>query len=564
MSEDEPVLDLKSLLAGGRVTRRTLLAGGAFAGAAAFLAACGGDNSGDSASATTAGGSGSTASSAAGGGAASTVAGPTTTVAASNFDTNATFRFGYPFQLTNVDPHTQGSAAIQVGIFAAYDRLVHLAPDGSFLPGLAESWEVTDNGSTLVLHLRKGVKFHDGTDFDAEAVKANVNRGQTVAKSTVAPDVKKIQNVTVVDPNTVHLELVSPTASIMIAVLSGYAGCMISPAAFTTDLTQKAVGAGMYRMTDNRPDVTSYERFADYWKPDDVKAAKFEYHAIADDATRWNALQSGQLDAAVIQATELYGQFEPAGFQAKIAPTLEYTNWWHNRTFPGLDNVKVRQALMYAIDRKSIADTVFHGYAVPTVQQFPEGNAAHVADLTTDKYPYDPDKAKQMLADAGVKPGTLKWDITFATGLTTYQSLAEVLQSQMEAVGITLDIKPLGTNLAQVVFGDASAATFLSYWTGRPDPVMTLQMRSTAGQYLNPGGGSTPKMEQLVAQASQLAPGPQRDDVIHQAVTESIDQVLEVPIVFPETAVVSAKNVAGQMFYVSAKPEFRGVGIVKG
>lgn len=488
----------------------------------------------------------------------------TTTSAVADFDTGATLRFGYPFQLTNVDPHTQGSAAIQVGVFAAYDRLVHLAPDGSFIPGLAESWEVADGGSTLVLHLREGVKFHDGTAFDADAVKANVTRGQTVDKSTVAPDMKKIQNVVVVDPHTVRLELTSPLASIMIAILSGYAGAMISPAAFDSDLKQLAVGAGMYKMTDNKPDVTTYERFGDYWNPDDVKAAKFEYHAIADDSTRWNALQSGQLDAAVIQATELYSQFEPAGFKATIGPTLEYTNWWQNRTFPGLDDVKVRQALMYAIDRDSIAETVFHGYAVPTVQQFPEGNAAHVADLTPDRYPYDPEKAKQLLQEAGVTPGTLKWDITFASGLTTYQSLAEVLQSQMEAVGVQLEIKPLGTNLTQVVFQDATAATFLSYWTGRPDPVMTLQMRSTSGQYLNPGGGSTPKMEQLVAQASQLAPGPERDDVIQQAVVESIEQVLEVPIVFPETAVVAAENVAGQMFYVSAKPEFRGVGIVKG
>jgi peptide/nickel transport system substrate-binding protein len=492
---------------------------------------------------------------------ASTSSEDTTPVADADLNPDATLRFGYPFALANIDPHTQGSAALQPAIFLSYDRLVHLSPDGEFLPGLAESWEVEEDGGALLLHLRPGVTFHDGTPFDGEAVRANIERGQTVEASTVAPALADIEQVEVVDAATVRLHLASTTALTLLAQLSGYAGCMISPTAFESDLTQVPVGAGMYKIIENRQEFATYERFADYWNPADVGAAKFEYRAIADDLTRWNALRTGEIDATVITATQLYAEFEPAGFNAVIGPTLEYANWWINQSYAPLENVKVRQALMHAIDRQAIAESVFGGYAQPTVQQFPEGARGHVPELTPDTYEFDPELAKEMLAEAGVDPAQLKLRLAVASGLQTYTLLAEVLQAQMADIGVEVEIMQLGAELSQVVFVNKATETFLSYWTGRPDPVMTLKARSTAGEYLNPGDGTTPRMEELVASAEAATDPADREEIVADAVRESIEQVLEIPIVFPELALVSSKDVVGLEFYITAKPEFRGVGI---
>src|SRR5690606_12811646 len=128
-------------------------------------------------------------------------------------------------------------------LYPAYDRLTELTPDGEVIPMLAESWEFTDDDTVLRLDLRQDVVFHDGEPFNAEAVKANIERGQTLETSAVKPDLASIEEVVVVDDYTVELHLSSPGSSLP-ALLSDRAGMMISPGAFDNpDIDLMPVGA---------------------------------------------------------------------------------------------------------------------------------------------------------------------------------------------------------------------------------------------------------------------------------------------------------------------------------
>ena len=108
--------------------------------------------------------------------------------AAADVDPDAVFRFGDTLPITTLDPHKATGAGYNVWLFPVYDRLVHVGPDGSTQPGLATDWSFSDDGLTLTMHLREGVTFQDGTPFDADAVKANIERGQTLETSAVSAD----------------------------------------------------------------------------------------------------------------------------------------------------------------------------------------------------------------------------------------------------------------------------------------------------------------------------------------------------------------------------------------
>ena len=159
-----------------------------------------------------------------------------------------TLRFVYSHAPATLDPATSNSAYYDVPLFLMFDRLVHLSPDGKPVPGLAESWTYSEDGKTLSLKLRDGVKFHDGSDFNANAVKAYIEYGLTVEASFVKTDLQSIANVKVVDPLTVDLELNAADVALVLK-LSGRAGAIASPASIERgDLGTKPVGTGMYQI----------------------------------------------------------------------------------------------------------------------------------------------------------------------------------------------------------------------------------------------------------------------------------------------------------------------------
>lgn len=471
-------------------------------------------------------------------------------------DPDAIFRFGDTLPITTLDPHKATGAGYNVWLFPVYDRLVHVGPDGTTQPGLATDWQFSDDGLTLTMSLRDGVTFHDGTPFDAEAVKANIERGQTLETSAVSADLAIFTSVEVVDPLTVALTLAAPNSTAPL-VLSERAGAIASPAAFDT-LDLQPVGAGMFTVTAFEPSVSAtFARYDSYWDPDVVQVAGMEFTTIADSLQRANALKSGELDATLLDAPQV-SDAESAGLNVDSASNYLFFHLQMNRTRAGLDDVRVRQALNYAIDREALAEGLFFGLADPAYQPYPAGSPGYVQAMDA-VYSYDPDRAMELLAEAGQE------DLTFeivTLNIPSYVQLAEAVQGQLAVVGVTAEIVET-TNVSQTFYVDATGDTTVIQWTGRPDPAITAQQLYTDGGFSNPGRHSTPEVMAAYNEVVAATDAASRAAADEKLTTALVEQAMDVPLYFPFANLAYTDQVVGFQNWVTGKMEFRGVGMTE-
>jgi peptide/nickel transport system substrate-binding protein len=468
------------------------------------------------------------------------------------------FRYAYELTPSRLDPHRASISQDGVTLFPAYDRLVHQSPEGDPVPGLATAWAWEDR-QTLRLDLREGVTFHDGTPFDASSVKVNIERAKTVEGSAVRTELDPVQSVEVRDPQTAVVRLSYPSASLP-AVLSDRAGAMVSPKALADGLDLDAVeaGAGMYRMVEHqRGTITRFERYPGYWDPAAAASEKLEIHTIPDATTRLNAVRTGVVDAARVPPA-LREQAEQSGAKVGVAGSLNFNYFVLNRARSSFGDLRVRRALNHAIDRESIKQGVYRGLATVSAQPFVPGYWAYDPDLGDDAIRYDPELAKQLLAEAGVA-NTLKFTTVIPTG-SDYQPLAEAIQSQLGAVGVTMAIVPAAPDtMGDLMFVQERYDAMLAAWGPRADPSMTVATRYTANGFGNPGGQTTPLLEQLHREALATTDQAARTGVMHRLVDEVVAQVLEIPVVFPQDVTVQSDRVVGLEPRLMHRPEFRGV-----
>ncbi|WP_142056372.1 ABC transporter substrate-binding protein [Pseudonocardia kunmingensis] len=472
-----------------------------------------------------------------------------------------TFRYAYELSPSRLDPHRASISQDGVTLFPAYDRLVHLSPEGEPVPGLAAAWEWED-ALTLRLELREGVTFHDGTPFDAAAVRTNIERARTVEGSAVRTELDPVQSVEVRDPRTVALHLSYPATSLP-AALSDRAGAMISPAALAdpaVDLDQVAVGAGPYRMVEHRRDeLTRFERFPQYWDPPAAAAQRLEIHHIAESTTRLNAVRTGVVDATRVPPAML-AQAEATGLRTEVAGSLNFSYFVLNRSRPIFADVRVRRAINHALDREAIRQGVYLGHATIEAQPFVEGYWAHHPGLGDEAIRHDPQLARQLLAEAG-HPGGLAFRAVIPTG-PDFLPLAEAMQNQLAAVGIDMEIVPAEPDtMGDLMFVQERYDAMIASWGPRADPSMTVATRYTADGFGNPGGHSTPRLEELHRQALRTLDQQQRAVVLHELVAEVVDQVLEIPVIFPHDVYVTSPRVQGLEPRLMHRPEFRGVAV---
>lgn len=474
-------------------------------------------------------------------------------------DPNGTFRFADTLPIETLDPHTSPGAGNNVWLFPVYDRLIHLNEEAELVPGLATEWQFSDDGRTLALTLRQGVTFTDGTPFNAEAVKANLERGQTLEGSAVAAELAVIKEVEIVDEYHVNLHLTGVHSSLPY-VLTDRAGAIASPAAFD-NLSRAPVGTGMYKVVEYQPGSRAvYERNDDYWDPDAAAAARMEFTTITDSLQRLNALRSGSIDATILAANDVAAA-QQAGFVVDSQPILQFFHLQLNLSKPYLDDVRVRQAINHAINREELVQGLLFGLGEPAVQPFPRGYFAFDEEIGTDYYEYNPDKARQLLAGAGVPEG---YELELINqNAPQYTQLSEAIQAQLADVGLNATITQ-STIFANTFYvegeGDAGAIN----WTGRPDPAQTIALLYTETGFANPGGVTTDEVatlyEQLVATTDEAA----RADLARQLSRQITLDALDVVLYFPYENVAYSDRVIGLRPWLAGKLEFRGVGIAAG
>ncbi|WP_293576057.1 ABC transporter substrate-binding protein [Phaeobacter sp.] len=338
----------------------------------------------------------------------------------------------------HLDPTSAAAGAIDQVLYAnVFEGLTRFTSDGSVVPGLAQSWQISEDGLTYTFTLQDGVTFHDGTTMDAEDVKFSLDRARaedsTNAQKALFAD---IASVDVVDPLTVTLTLAQPNGNLLFNLAWGDA-VIVAPESIDTIKTAP-IGTGAFTFTNwvqgDRIDLT---RNPDYWgAAPALSGATFKF--ISDPTAAFAAMMAEDIDAfSGFPAPENLPQFEAdPRFQVLVGSTEGETILSINNKQAPFDNPKVRAAVAHAIDRQAIIDGAMFGYGTPIGSHFAPHNPAYV-DLTGTSA-HDPDKARALLAEAGLPDG-------FATTLhlpppSYARRGGEIIAAQLAEVGITAEI----------------------------------------------------------------------------------------------------------------------------
>ncbi|MDH3308508.1 MAG: ABC transporter substrate-binding protein, partial [Acidimicrobiia bacterium] len=416
------------------------------------------------------------------------------------------------------DPHKATNPFGRSWMYPFYDRLTQIDDSGAVQPMLATAWEFTEDGSTLTFTLREGVVFHDGTPFDAEAAKANLDRARDpeVAAGTFV-DLLAVDSVDVVDATTVQLNLKSPGGALP-AILSDQAGMMISPAAMDNeDISTMPVGAGPFVATEFRVDEVMFgTAFDDYWDPELPKVDNIELRFVLDPTTRFSATVSGEVDGGVLDlGIFTRADAEDAGLVTTDRfSTALYQLFLNTERVPELANPAVRRAMAMAIDQEAFGQALFNGECTPNDQVFGDGWYAHNPDIGPDYIPYDPEGAKEILAAEGVSGVEFT---TITANIPSFVAMAEAIQSFLGDVGITMNVAP--TPIPELIAGFIVNKTADAYWSlnpGAPDPAKLVGTIWLPQSPFNPGGYEVAGLTELHQRAQEGTTDAERAPVYHE------------------------------------------------
>jgi peptide/nickel transport system substrate-binding protein len=324
----------------------------------------------------------------------------------------------------------------------AIENLVGMNEQGQAIPQLATSWDIDDVAKTITLHLREGVKFHDGTVFDATAVKWNFDMQKNGPKT----DMKDVTSIEVVDPYTVRLTLSEWDPLFMLKMFSSNIGRMVSPTfaqANPDKVMRYPVGTGPFEFVSYDADVSvKYKKFAGYWQEGLPYLDGVDIEFIADRVTAVRAFQSGEGEFLYNVDFSFAPELEAAGsaIRTRVMALYALAGDSSNPDSPASD-IRVRRAIAYAIDNKTIADGVYDGFAPSTNQLAIKGMSAY--NEAIKGYPYDPVKARALLAEVGITPET-PWKTTLWHHMDADRvQFFTVVQEQLAAVGIQVTLRPL-------------------------------------------------------------------------------------------------------------------------
>ena len=432
-----------------------------------------------------------------------------------------------------MDPHLSGSKIDRQVYHNLYEPLLVLDVKLGLQPGLAESWTQPEP-KTLVFKLQRGVKFHDGTDFNAEAAKFNFNRMKTDPKSVRKGETANIESVDVVDSHTIRLNLRRPDAALL-AALTDRAGMMVSPKVVQErgpDLERNARGAGTgpFEFVEwVKDDHILLKRNDNYWnKQAGPYLDQIRYRPIPDDTVKLASLQSGEIEVMdYVQPRDVAAVKADKSVVVVDVPSLASFGYQMNHTKPPFSNKALRQAVVYALDIDQIVKGVWLGVGVPSNGPIPPSSWAYDSSIPAVKR--DLAKAKAKLAEGG-QPSGFTFSIT-TNNIPINVQEAEVMQAQLTEAGITMKIK-LVDSAALLSDGNNKNFDMINFqWSGRPDPDgNTFQFFKTAqGISLNWSGISNPRIDALLDRSREVSDRAERKKIFSE-LTRLLHE--ELPMVF--------------------------------
>ena len=357
---------------------------------------------------------------------------------------------------STLDPHYAVAAGTREVMFNVFEGLVKPTAEGDLIPAVASDYSISEDGLTYTFTLRDGILFHNGDPVKTSDVVWSIERNADTSEGDpLIPAFASIEEVAS-DDTTVTITLKEPNNEFL-----SYMTVAVIPETYDRQDTDP-VGTGPFRFVSRRAqDSIVLERFEDYWgEPAHMDRVTYKVNEKMEGLIM--GLQSGALDLVSHMSSTDTAQLDPNEFNIEEGTMNLVQALYLNNTAEPFDNVLVRQALCYAVDRQGILDMAFDGYGSLIGSAMYPAFGKYFDDSLTDYYPYDPEKAKELLAEAGY-PNGFEMTITVPSNYQPHVNTGEVIAEQLSAVGITATLEPVewATWLSDVYAGGKYQSTII-------------------------------------------------------------------------------------------------------
>lgn len=455
-----------------------------------------------------------------------------------------TLHLAMPYNPASIDPMTGRNLPDFNVLYAIYDALIDFDPDTLQLkPGLASAWRF-ENATALVLDLVDGAQFHDGTPFNPEAAKFNLDRYKSDPRSNVKADLNALANVEITGKNQITLHLARPNAGLP-AILTNRVGLMVSPTSVKTkgpDVNRIGVGTGPFKFLEWQDN----DRFAlvkngGYWRSGLPYLDGISMSIVNELNTAVRTVMSGETDLALnMQVPQKLIADRSNNVVTETGPSLVFGNIAMNYSRGPLSDVRVRQAINYGLDRDELNKVLAAGLGEPTCAVLPKEHWA-CDPSTIHYYKHDPDRARALLKEAGYPNGI---DLA-AFGWPDQMSMQrqELITTELEKSGIRIKLTPTTPQQAmQRVMIEKRGDMLMGPTGGFPDPSQFYEALLAKDALRNPGKIEIPGFRPLMDATEATSDMPTRKVAFARLQRFVIEQALQAPqYIWPTVNVMSSR-----------------------
>ncbi len=460
-----------------------------------------------------------------------------------------TLQVGINSDFVTLDP-AMSSALIDRQLYInVFDPLLKLSPKMKIEPNLVTHWTISNGGKTYTLYLRRGVKFQDGTPFNAQAVVYNWKWEMNPANASPRlSDLKPVTSISTPNAYEVVVHLKAPFAAFL-SELTGRTGMISSPTAmkkYGKNYDLHPVGTGPFEFVSWQKNAhLVLKRNPHYWQKGKPYLNKIVYTPITNPQQEYNGLLTGQeniIDSVAYQDVSQLASNSSIHYADMTG--LGYSDLELNTTVAPLNNVHNREAINYAINRSALVKLVYFGHSQPAYQQNPPSSWAYNPNL---KVPFSDTLAKQQLKLAG-NPKGFSLTLIGDNSSSTLQEM-ETIQSELAKVGITVHIKPLDftTLLTDAITGNYQADVL--GWSGRPDPDQNMYAFDTTGGSFNDAKYSNSQVNTLLLNARQATSQTTRKGLYQKAAKIVLNQAPYIFLTYTPVIQAWSANVHGYKAY---------------
>jgi peptide/nickel transport system substrate-binding protein len=480
-------------------------------------------------------------------GAADAPAAPDAGAAASGPVTGGTLTMSFGEDFVTFHPYFDVTNSNFKPIF--YEAPLRINDEGGFEPWLAESYEVSEDGLTVTLTLRQGIRFHNGREVTADDVVWAVEHARNTELGHHLSDrFQTATGATKIDDYTVTINYSEQTQS----KLDGIARLYLFPQEALETIETTPVGTGPFQFVEWTPgEQLVAERFEEYWQEGQPYLDQIVIRPLPDPQSRLVNLQSGSIDflLGVPLADVALLRQQPDLVIGKTPPGFAFYAFLMNVNAPPFDNTMVRQAMNYALDREKIRETVFYNEVEPATLPYAESSWAYAPDLA-NAYPFDLERAKELLTEAGYPDG-FETQMLIRGPSGPHLDMAQIYQQDLATIGVNVELVP--TELPQ-------------YWPQLFESQFTIVSHSTGDATVDPSGafegaaccrpfrnffGITenqewfPEYEEVILQARDTQDQAQRTELYHRALEIFVEQGWTIPVVWEQNIYAYRNTVQG-------------------